>query len=233
MILHQLSRPFAFNKIVSTELNSVRYYVPGIITAVASGVYFILPKPPEILGDKRYLDYLLQIVGILPGFYIAALAAGATFANPSLDEPMPGKTPPTLKMRRMGQMHDEPLTTRLFICHLFAYLSAVSLMLAFAILVAIEINPSIEDILNRKANLDGGSCLSAHFAMLIHNTDNILCVKANNDHTSRPLFLGREDAFRQRLKKLTLELDFAFAGKIDEVCECQCCRAARGRGAGT
>lgn len=155
MILHQLSRPFAFNKIVSTELNSVRYYVPGIITAVASGVYFILPKPPEILGDKRYLDYLLQIVGILPGFYIAALAAGATFANPSLDEPMPGKTPPTLKMRRMGQMHDEPLTTRLFICHLFAYLSAVSLMLAFAILVAIEINPSIEDILNRKANLDG------------------------------------------------------------------------------
>lgn len=144
MILRQIRRPFAFNTIKSKDLAAVRTYVPGAITIALTLLYFVLPKQPDIIGDKRYLDYLLQIVGILPGFYIAALAAGATFANPSLDEPMPGKRPPTLKISRMGQSYEDVPTIRIFICHLFAYLSATSLVLAFALLLCIELNPSME-----------------------------------------------------------------------------------------
>lgn len=146
MIVRQLSRPFAFNSIRSGELRYVRLYLPALITSVLLVFYIMLPKPPDIWGDKHYLDYMLQIVGILPGFYIAALAAGATFANSSLDQPMPGRSAPTLEMTRMGQKSFETLSTRLFICYLFSYLSAVSLVLAFGILFAIETNPSVEYI---------------------------------------------------------------------------------------
>lgn len=169
MIIHQLRRPFAFNKIRSAELNVVRFYTPAAITIVLVVLYIILPKKPEILGDKKYLDYMLQIVGILPGFYIAALAAGATFDNPALDETMPGKKPPELDIVRMGQSFTQKLTTRLFICHLFSYLSAASLMLAFAILLGIEINPSLDDISQSFKNISivNYAIMSAQWAYVI------------------------------------------------------------------
>lgn len=153
MIVRQLSRPFAFNSIQSGELRYVRFHVPLSITTLLLVIYSLLPKPPDIWGDKHYLDYMMQIVGILPGFYIAALAAGATFANASLDEPMPGLAPPTLVMTRMGQRFTEKLSTRLFICYLFSYLSAASLVLAFGILFAIEINPSVEHIISTHSEI--------------------------------------------------------------------------------
>lgn len=146
MITAQIWRAFAFNNITSKELRVVRILIPMFITIAVFIIYLVLPKKPEIMGDKKYLDYLLQIIGILPGFYIAALAAGATFTNSSLDEIMPGKNPPTLKTKIMGQELEPPLTIRIFICHLFSYLSATALVLAFAILAAIEINPSLEYI---------------------------------------------------------------------------------------
>lgn len=153
MIVSQILRPFAFNNIKSTDLNVVRFYIPLAGTLILFGFYLLLPKKPEIIGDKKYLDYMLQIVGILPGFYIAALAAGATFLNPSLDEQMPGRKPPTLIIEKMGQKIDTVLTTRLFICHLFSYLSAASLVLAFAILLAIETNPSVDDAIASNKDL--------------------------------------------------------------------------------
>lgn len=154
MILRQIRRPFAFNTIKIKDLATVRTYVPAVITPSLTALYYVLPKRPDIIGDKHYLDYLLQIVGILPSFYIAALAAGATFANPSLDEPMPGKKPPTLRITRMGHSYEDVPTIRIFICHLFAYLSATSLVLAFALLFCIEVNPSFELVAANNAGND-------------------------------------------------------------------------------
>lgn len=134
-------------------------------------IYVLLPKSPEIYGDKKYLDYMLQIVGILPGFYIAALAAGATFANTSLDEAMQGRDPPSIDITKMGQKSTEPLSTRLFICYLFSYLSAASLVLAFGILIAIEVNPSIDHIASTYKEVQtvvlGLKCLQYVFVLLL------------------------------------------------------------------
>jgi hypothetical protein len=144
MIFYQLFRPFAFMFIKSEQLRVLRLFVPGIITAVLLILYYFLPVRPEIIGDKKYLDYLLQIVGILPGFYIAALAAAATFSNPSLDEPMLGADAPVIDLMRGGQVFEVRMTMRIFMCHLFSYLSAMSFVTSLVLLSCIEVYPSIK-----------------------------------------------------------------------------------------
>lgn len=146
MMWYQLTRPFAFQKIQNRDLWFMRTVVPFFITFFLLAVYLVLPVRPSIIGDKKYLDYLLQIVGILPGFYIAALAAAATFNNPSLDEPMPGRDAPHLDVQRGGEVFSVTMTMRVFICHLFSYLSALSFLTAILTLAIIEIAPSVDYI---------------------------------------------------------------------------------------
>ncbi|MDP4006469.1 hypothetical protein [Methylobacterium sp. NEAU K] len=125
-----------------------------MITVSLVIVYWLLPVRPTILGDKKYVDYILQVIGTLPGFFIAALAAAATFSNPSLDEQMPGKPPPTLRVMRSGETFDIPMTMRVFICHLFSYLTAISLVATFLGIAIIEVAPTIDAI--GDAHKDGG-----------------------------------------------------------------------------
>ena len=144
MLWYQITRPFAFQRIRSRDLGLLRTALPLAVTVLFVLVYYAIPVKPAILGDKKYLDYVLQIIGTLPGFYIAALAAAATFNNPSLDEQMPGKEPPTLKVMRGGEKFDIPMTMRVFICHLFAYLSAISFGTALLGIAIIEFSPSLD-----------------------------------------------------------------------------------------
>ena len=114
----------------------LRTILPMLVTLVSILIYWMLPYKPEITGDKKYIDYTLQVVGSLPGFYIAALAAAATFTNHSLDEEMSGRNVPTLDIERGGHKFETVLTLRVFMCHLFAYLCALS-FLTYLIGVAI------------------------------------------------------------------------------------------------
>lgn len=144
MLWYQITRPFAFRHIQSRELKFLRTTLPALITIALIIAYWLLPVRPAILGDKKYVDYILQVIGTLPGFFIAALAAAATFSNPSLDEQMPGKNPPLLKVMRSGEIFDIPMTMRVFICHLFSYLTAISLVATFLGIAIIELAPSID-----------------------------------------------------------------------------------------
>lgn len=62
----------------------------------------------------------------IPGFYIAALAAIATLTSPTMDREMDGVAPTE---------NGEPLKRRPFLARLFSYLSFISLILYFFILV--------------------------------------------------------------------------------------------------
>jgi hypothetical protein len=132
--------------IKNRQLRALRLFVPAVITSLLLTLYYFLPVRPEIIGDKKYLDYLLQIVGILPGFYIAALAAAATFSNPSLDEPMPGLDAPTIDIVRGGKIFEVRMTMRIFMCHLFSYLSAMSFVTSLVLLATIELYPSLKHL---------------------------------------------------------------------------------------
>ncbi|ENV67434.1 Uncharacterised protein [Acinetobacter junii] len=62
----------------------------------------------------------------IPGFYIAALAAIATLTSPTMDRDMDGVAPEYL---------GEPLNRREFLARLFSYLSFISLVAYFFILI--------------------------------------------------------------------------------------------------
>lgn len=124
----------------------MRTAIPAVATGLLILIYLALPVQPPILGDKKYLDYLLQIVGILPGFYIAALAAAATFVNPALDEEITGKDAPQLDVKRGGETFHVTMTMRVFICHLFSYLSAMSFITSLLAIAIIELEPSVDGL---------------------------------------------------------------------------------------
>jgi hypothetical protein len=75
-----------------------------------------------------------KLLEILIPFYIAALAAVATFAREGLDDPMKGHAA-TLSVRHAhGDWMEHVLTRRQFICYLFGYLAFLSLVLFVGIL---------------------------------------------------------------------------------------------------
>ncbi|MCJ2094922.1 hypothetical protein MKK67_20810 [Methylobacterium sp. J-072] len=124
----------------------LRTTIPAVVTAFACIIYWASPYKPEIIGDKHYVDYVLQIVGSLPGFYIAALAAAATFSNRSLDEEMGGKNVPMLDIQRGGETFNVALTLRVFMCHLFAYLCALSFLTCVIGVSIMEFAPILKQI---------------------------------------------------------------------------------------
>jgi hypothetical protein len=78
-------------------------------------------------GDRGVLDQLNSLIGILVGFFIAALAAVATFDRPSMDDPMPG-IPPKMRIKEKGVSYDVDLSRRIFLSQLFGYLTVASLV---------------------------------------------------------------------------------------------------------
>ena len=76
-------------------------------------------------------------------FFIAALAAVATFDRPQMDKPLRGE-PALLSVwdNNLQKKVEKILTRRQFVCYLFGYLSFVSLILYLMILVLKAIHPT-------------------------------------------------------------------------------------------
>ena len=83
-----------------------------------------------------------SLIGILVGFYIAALAAVSSFANENLDQTMKGRAP-TLTTIRQGQEIKENLTRRRFLAVLFGYCATLSILIYISGVFAahVSINP--------------------------------------------------------------------------------------------
>lgn len=78
-------------------------------------------------GDKLIGD-VNALMGILVGFYIAALAAVSSFTNENLDQVMKGRAP-TLTTVRRGNEVKETLTRRRFLAILFGYCATLAIVL--------------------------------------------------------------------------------------------------------
>ncbi len=85
-------------------------------------------RPGMIAGTSGLLDRLTLVFSVLPGFYIAALAAIATFNRPDIDAVMPDPTP-RLKVEIRGRPNVIELTRRRFLAYLFAFMCWESLTL--------------------------------------------------------------------------------------------------------
>lgn len=116
--LEVLLSPFGYLK----ARNPTKVYWDWVIPLVAAmliAAIFINPwLRITIFGDKGVVNAANELIQVLVGFYIAALAAVASLANPALDRGVVGDP-----ITSQGKS----LTRRQFLCIAFSYLSLLSI----------------------------------------------------------------------------------------------------------
>lgn len=104
---------------------------------VILSVVFVLPIfssnfVTDALGTLDIIGKLSNFLGVLTGFFIAALAAVATFGKQEMDDPMPGEPPVRLEHKVNMETYFENLTRRRFLSFLFGYMAFLTLVLYIA-----------------------------------------------------------------------------------------------------
>lgn len=115
-LFYKLFTPLKYLKIYHKQKFALDVIFPLVLAFIMCVLYANLPISFAVLGDKGLVSELSDYLKILSGFYIAALAAVATFQNGNMDVPMDGE-PLTL--------YKQELTRRQFLSYLFGYLSFV------------------------------------------------------------------------------------------------------------
>lgn len=129
-----LTRPLLYLSIQhdSRQLVAVNWALPAAVSGLLVCAMLWLAPTMNVFHSGGLVDKLLGFVQSLPGFYLAALAAVATFGKPGLDDVMPG-TPPRAHILYNGQTVLVDLTRRRFLCLMFSYLTAISIGLTLAL----------------------------------------------------------------------------------------------------
>jgi hypothetical protein len=92
------------------------------------------------------VNLLLGFIQTLTGFYLAALAAMATFNNAGMDEIMPGK-PPEITVKYNGTSTKVLATRRRFLCSMFAYLTVFSFLFTLFSIAVLSAGAASADLL--------------------------------------------------------------------------------------
>ena len=119
---------FSFLRLRSPDIFWYQWVYPTLIFAL---VYFGGYAAQEYLINfdrSKLVDDINVLMGVLVGFYIAALAAVSSFTNENLDQIMKGRAP-TFTMKRQGQDVVERMTRRRFLAVLFGYCASISIAL--------------------------------------------------------------------------------------------------------
>jgi len=131
-----LLRPFSYLEIThpSENFSLVNWRYPILASAFFTITLMLSPFDINIWGEDGVVWKLLQLIQTLPGFYIAALTAVATFGNQTMDILMPG-VPPTKAIIIGGKATETKLTRRLFLSSMFSYLAVLSITLTIVIII--------------------------------------------------------------------------------------------------
>lgn len=121
-ILKKLLKPLIYLKIKHEQKRFIDFYVPSLIGAIALLLIDISPVPINIIGQGSLVAHVNGLLQMLIGFFVASLAAVATFQRDGMDEVMQGEAP---------LLNDEEVTRRQYICYMFGYLAFVSLGVYF------------------------------------------------------------------------------------------------------
>ncbi|EOI5817279.1 hypothetical protein ACMS1A_004212 [Cronobacter dublinensis] len=124
----KLFSPLSYLLIKHDEKNWYDFKIPFAVSLIVTIVYHYHANKIGLISSNGLLLQVNGLLQVLIGFYIAALAAVATFSSQSIDEVMAGD-PPTLVEKFRGQKIIVELTRRRFVCYLFGYLALVSFML--------------------------------------------------------------------------------------------------------
>jgi hypothetical protein len=126
-IFYQLFRPFSYLRIKHEDKWIYDWLIPLLLSGVTLVVVYVFIPLPNVIGTSGLINELTDFVSILPGFFIAALAAVATFNKNDIDQLM--ANPPTIEIMHHGNPLMIEMTRRRFLCVLFSYLTAISIFL--------------------------------------------------------------------------------------------------------
>lgn len=104
--------------------------LPVILLAFTYLVFWALDWKLVIFGSSGLVAGVGSYLQVVTGFYIASLAAVATFNQKNMDVRMAGDSP-SLVVEWKGRKLEEKLTRRRFLCFLFGYLSFLSVFVYF------------------------------------------------------------------------------------------------------
>ncbi len=126
--INQIFNPVKYLKIEqgSSFWRSKRVYdwiLPILLSGVTTFSIYIFRDNIILLGDDGLVVRFLSLIELLIAFFIAALAAVATFNREGLDDIMKGE-PAIIILRKSdtGDLIEHPLSRRQFVCFLFGYL---------------------------------------------------------------------------------------------------------------
>lgn len=145
MTRFKLLTPLSYLRLKNPDLIRYQWIYPLLLSVLSLYAYTILPSRPRLFGDDSIVHHINSLLVTLIGFYIAALAAVASFPNRFLDNPMKGKQT-TLSSNRGGETNPEVLTRRRFLTILFGYCAYVSMFLFLAGFVSGLLLPSLPGI---------------------------------------------------------------------------------------
>ncbi|UTM58290.1 hypothetical protein L4174_005460 [Photobacterium sp. CCB-ST2H9] len=139
-IAYQLLRPFSYLEISHKAKVVYDWYIPITLSLISLvyGYYFIGLNDIYRNNSSLILE-LISFVGNLPGFYIAALAAVATFNRADMDLSLPEPAPEIKTLMRGGE-ETIKLTRRRYLCLLFAFLTSESISLIVLSKIALSSN---------------------------------------------------------------------------------------------
>lgn len=127
-VLSQIGRPWAYLRVSAHGKAVFDWLVPSILALAIVSLLCAAGDSVSMFGEGGVFRQLTSFVQGLPGFFIAALAAVATFNRDDLDKLLPAPTPTMVVLNR-GQAIPLELTRRRFLCSLFAFLTAQSLLI--------------------------------------------------------------------------------------------------------
>ena len=141
----RLFSPLKYLKIYHEAKYIYDFVLPILLAIISTVILFLIPNKPPFFGINGIVTYVSDILKYLSPFYIAALAATATFNSPSIDSEFEGNKP-YLIIKVKGKKIRENLNRRQFLCLAFGYLALSNLIMYFvgyiSWIVAINIHES-------------------------------------------------------------------------------------------
>lgn len=141
-MLKVLISPLAYLRIRHEMKYWADWWYPLVFSLLSTHLILRYGQAGAIAGQDGLLSKLLVVSSVLPGFYIAALAAIATFNRPDIDSVMPAPAPKIVQAIN-GKKNDIELTRRRFLTHLFSFLCFESLAVLVACMFASLVGASI------------------------------------------------------------------------------------------
>lgn len=148
----QLLTPFRYLQIKHSTKLRIDFVLPVVVGLPVSIAVLVLGSRVAVFGGGGYVSLITGLLQIMTGFYIAALAAVATFQSPTLDQQLDGEPALLPEVRKGGRKRQIPLTRRQFLCFLFGHLALLSIALYFVGGFANLISGGVADLIHVDAH---------------------------------------------------------------------------------